>query len=251
MSESFAYTGHELEAMAEAANYRRWILDVFKPYLGNHLVEVGAGLGSFSELILQRHTCQTMSLVEPSELMYQRLVAFTEQLDTRTRVDAFHGTFTAVAAQIKARQAPDSIIYVNVLEHVADDDAELAAVHQTLANNGRVLIFVPALAWLYGSFDERVSHFRRYARTNLAEKVRRAGFTIVRSAYFDLPGVVPWWIKYRLLRSKAMAPGGVRLYDRFFIPTVRRLETRFPPPLGKNIIMVGQKIQPGRSGEAG
>jgi SAM-dependent methyltransferase len=242
MSESFAYTGEELDAMAEAANYRSWILDTFKPYLGKHLVEVGAGLGSFSELILKRHDCDTLSLVEPSESMYQRLVAFANQVDTSTRVEVFHGMFTAVASEIVARQTPDSIIYINVLEHVEDDEGELKAVCQSLSSDGRVLIFVPALARLYGKIDEQVGHLRRYSRTELAEKMQRAGFKIVRSGYFDLPGVLPWWIKYRLLKSTSMEPGSVKLYDRFVIPTVRRIETLIPPPIGKNVIMIGQKI---------
>jgi SAM-dependent methyltransferase len=242
MSESFAYSGRELEAMAEATNYRRWILDIFKPYLGEHLIEVGAGLGSFSELILRQHAPRSLSLVEPSESMYQRLAARTQQINTTTRVEVFLGTFPSVAPVIKARQTPDSVIYINVLEHVEDDEAELKSVCQSLANNGRVLIFVPALAWLYGGFDERVGHFRRYTRPELEDKLGRAGFRIVYSAYFDLPGIIPWWIKYRLLRSKTMSPGSVRSYDRFVIPTVRRIETRLSPPIGKNVIAVGQKI---------
>jgi SAM-dependent methyltransferase len=242
MSESFAYAGRELEAMAEATNYRRWILDVFKPYLGEHLVEVGAGLGSFSELILSRYACRTLSLVEPSASMYERLVARTQRVNTNTRVEAFHGTFASVARVIKARQAPDSVIYINVLEHVEDDEAELNSVCQSLTNNGRVLIFVPALAWLYGGFDKRVGHYRRYTRTELEKKLGRAGFKIVHSAYFDLPGIIPWWIKYRLLRSENISPGAVRFYDRFAIPTVRWIETRLSPPIGKNVIAVGQKV---------
>ena len=72
-NDTFAYTGRELEAMSEAGNYHRWILGIFAPYLGRHLVEVGAGLGSFSELIISHHACETLSLVEPSGDMYQQL----------------------------------------------------------------------------------------------------------------------------------------------------------------------------------
>lgn len=242
MSESFAYSGRELESMAEAANYHRWILDFFKPYLGQHLVEVGAGLGSVSELILGRHSCQTLSLVEPSEVMYQTLVARAQQLNnTRTEVKAFHGTFPALALQIKALQEPDSVLYINVLEHIEDDEAELRSVWQNLAKDGRVMVMAPALTWLYGSFDARLGHFRRYRKPELEEKLRRAGFQILRSSYFDLPGIVPWWIKYRLLRSETMEQRMVRLYDRFIVPAVRLIETRVPPPIGKSVIAIAQK----------
>src|SRR5258705_3755375 len=173
MSEGFVYTGRELEAMSEAANYHRWILDIFKPYLGKHLVEVGAGLGSFSQLILNQHACETLSLVEPSESMYHRLLARTKQLNTTTSVNAYLGTFTENAATITAHQVPDSVFYVNVLEHIADDEAELETVWRTLSSAGNLLIFVPALPRLHGSFDEPVGHFRRYSKTELVTKLNR------------------------------------------------------------------------------
>ena len=238
---AFAYTGRELEAMSEASNYHRWILEIFAPYLGRHLVEVGAGLGSFSELILGQHACETLSLVEPSGEMYQQLSARAGSLPASPRVVTYQANFPEAASQISARQSPDSVIYVNVLEHIADDEVELDAIHQALADRGRVFIFVPALRWLYGAFDERVGHVRRYTKRELEAKLRRAGFRPIVSRYFDLPGVAPWWIKYRLLKSATMEPGAVRFYDRFVVPVARRFESVISPPLGKNVIVVAEK----------
>jgi SAM-dependent methyltransferase len=239
--EGFTYPGQELDAMAGASNYHEWILGVFKPFLGRHLVEVGAGLGSFSELILRHHACQTFSLIEPSREMYNQLAANAQRLQTNTRIETFHGTFRDAAPSIKARQAPDSIIYVNVLEHIRDDEGELDAIHATLAETGRVFIFVPALPWLYGAFDERVGHVRRYMKSGLERKLERAGFRMVLSRYFDFAGIGPWWVKYCLFRSATMAPGSVRLYDRWVVPVTRRIEALISPPLGKNVIAVAEK----------
>lgn len=239
--ETSAYPGTELEAMSAASNYHRWILEIFKPYLGAHLVEVGAGLGSFSELILSQHVCKTLSLVEPSDSMYERLAAHVRQLDTSASVDTYHATFVEAADLIKTRHAPDSIIYVNVLEHIADDEGELDAVRLTLSECGRVFIFVPALQWLFGTLDERVGHLRRYSKSELEQKLRRSGFKIVRSAYFDFPGIAPWWLKYRLMKSVTMEPGAVRFYDRFIIPAVRRIESLITMPIGKNVIAIAEK----------
>ena len=248
MKQDFDYSGRELEAMAEARNYRRWILEVFEPYLGQHVVEVGAGRGSFSELILARHECRTLTVVEPSKSLYDGLAARVRQLNTpATRVRTVHGTFSMFAAQAQAEVPPDSIIYVNVLEHIKDDEAELASLFQCLATGGRALLFVPALSWLYGRFDERVGHFRRYARSELRAKLQRAGFRIVHASYFDLPGVLPWWIKYRLLKSDTMEADAVRFYDRFLVPVVRLIETRIRPPVGKNIIAIAEKPRPSTS----
>jgi hypothetical protein len=236
-----AYPGTELEAMSGASNYYRWILEIFKPYLGAHVVEVGAGIGSFSQLILSQHVCKTLSLVEPSDSMYETLAARAGQLDTSVTIETYHATFVKAADLIKSRHAPDSIIYVNVLEHIADDQGELESVRQTLSASGRVFIFVPALQWLYGSFDERVGHLRRYSKAELEAKLHHAGFEIIKSAYFDFPGIAPWWFKYRLMRSVTMEPGAVRFYDRFIVPAVRRIESVITMPIGKNVIVIGEK----------
>jgi hypothetical protein len=241
ISNGFAYAGRELEAMSEASNYRRWILGIFEPHLGRHLVEVGAGLGSFSDLILSNHSCESLALVEPSREMYKQLDARVRQMPESSRVCTYHASFPDAAPLIKAERSPDSIIYVNVLEHIEDDEVELGAIHTTLSDHGRVFLFVPALPWLFGAFDERVGHHRRYTKGELEGKLKRAGFQIVVSSYFDLPGIAPWWIKYRLLRSTKMKPGAVRFYDRYIVPAARRFEAVIQPPLGKNIIVVAEK----------
>ena len=240
-NEECGYPGRELEAMDEARNYHLWILRVFEPFLGAHLVEVGAGVGSFSKLILSRHDCQSLALVEPSRTQYEQLAIHSRSLATRARLELYNTTFAEAAPIIKARQVPDSVIYVNVLEHIADDEAELATIRQTLSDGGHALIFVPALPWLYGAFDQHVGHFRRYKKSELEEKLRRAGFEIVKTSYFDFPGIAPWLIKYCLLRSQSMEPAAVRLYDRLVVPVVSRMELRLPPPIGKNLLAIAAK----------
>lgn len=242
MSERVVYIGRDLEAMAFAENYHSWILQIFEPYLGKRIVEVGAGTGAFSELILRRAP-ESLSLVEPSREMFRILGERLKLGDGGGRVRAYNSVFAEVAGRIKEEQAPDSIIYVNVMEHVADDAAELAAVHRTLCEGGRAFIFVPALRWLYGSFDKQVGHHRRYGKSELEEKCRRAGFRVLKSGYFDLAGIVPWWVKYCLLKSDKMEAGAVEFYDRYVVPAAKRIETLLRPPVGKNIILVAEKSQ--------
>ncbi len=239
MAEALEYAGRDLESMDFARNYHRWILDLFAPHLGRRLVEVGAGTGSFSELLLERAP-ESLALVEPSAEMHRRLVERVGGPRTGTRVRAFNDTFAGAAAGIR-EERPDSVIYVNVLEHVEDDEAELRAVRDALAPGGRLFVFVPAFAWLYGSFDRQVGHKRRYTRGGLNAKCARAGFRVLKSVYFDAAGVLPWWVKYRLLRSEEMEPAAVRFYDRFCVPALRRAEALVPPPLGKNVLLVAEK----------
>jgi SAM-dependent methyltransferase len=240
MNEQVTYAGRDLEVMAFAENYHRWILQIFKPFLGTRVVEVGAGTGSFSELVLE-HSLASLSLVEPSEAMYRILSRRINPPDAATHIKTYNTLFANVADHIRVKQRPDSIIYVNVMEHIADDMAELRAVHRTLGAGGRLFIFVPALQWLFGSFDKQIGHFRRYSRTELESKCLGAGFRIIKSVYFDFVGIVPWGIKYRLMKSSTLEPRAVQLYDRYVVPASRAIESKIEPPIGKNLLLIAEK----------
>src|SRR5688500_12677495 len=184
MSEKHGYAGKDLEAMSFAVNYHRWILSIFEPYLGKRIVEVGAGTGLFSELLLERRL-ELLSLVEPSTAMHQQLSRRMEELRPPVTVETYNDVFENVAGQFRSTAQPDSIIYVNVLEHIADDVNELKVINDTLHAGGRLFIFVPALSWLHGSMDRQLGHFRRYTRTEIEKKCVAAGFRVVVSRYFD------------------------------------------------------------------
>lgn len=240
MTEPVIYEGRDLEAMSFARNYHRWILKIFEPYLGTRLVEVGAGAGSFSELLLER-PLESLSLVEPSSNIYRLLTKHIETFPSEVRITSFNALFRDVADSIKAEQRPDSILYVNVMEHIADDVGELRAIYETLGEGGRVFIFVPALRWLYSNFDKLVDHQRRYTKPELEDKCEAAGFRVIRSNYFDIAGIFTWLVKYRLLRSESMEPAAVELYDRLVVPLSRLAESLITPPTGKNVILIAEK----------
>ncbi len=225
--------------MAFAPNYHRWILDRFRPYLGRRVAEIGAGSGNFARLLLGERI-ESLHLVEPSSAMFQHLPALARS-DPAGRVTLHNAVFLAVRQQLRAAEI-DSLVYVNVLEHIVEDDGELHGMNEVLQPGGRIFIFVPALPFLYGSHDRAVGHVRRYRRGDLTEKCRNAGFSVLHAGYFDIGGIVPWWLKYCLFRSTRMEPGAVHLYDRMIVPIMSRLEGCLPPPLGKNVILVAEKV---------
>lgn len=233
------YAGKDLEAMDFAVRYHNWILEVFRPYLGKRIVEVGAGTGSFSELLLETQP-ESLTLVEPSE-MFERLELAMGSRNGVSRPRLHNNIFRNVAAEIKDEQRPDSIIYVNVLEHIDDDELELEVVHDTLAQGGRLFIFVPANRFLFSKFDRNIGHYRRYGKKELHQKLDAAGFRLVKSRWFDLPGVLPWLIKYRFMRSTTMESGAVQAYDRYIVPAIRPIENLINPPIGKNLIVIAEK----------
>lgn len=228
------YFGTDLESMHFAKNYHDWITRAFTPYLGEHAAEVGAGCGSYSDNLLAAGVKQLVAF-EPSSNMYQQLESkFSKHPNVKTINAIFQDHYQ------EYRQKFDSVVYVNVLEHIENDLEELEMVHTSLKDDGHVLIFVPALSWLYGELDRKVGHFRRYHKKPLNQLVKDAGFDVIFSYYFDVAGILPWYVSFVLFKAE-MSGANVQLYDRWVVPIMSRVETIIKPPLGKNILLVAKK----------
>lgn len=226
------YPGKELEAMSFAVNYHRWILDEFESYFGETTAEVGAGIGSVSRLILGRGVTRLYAF-EPSPNMFPLL---EKELRCDEGAQAVNDCFSPKYVQ----SGVDSIAYINVMEHIQDDRAEFALAHEALRANGHLLLFVPALPWLYSDFDKQLGHFRRYTMKGVTGLLKDAGFSLVTARYFDLAGIIPWYVNFVLLR-RSLGHRGVSAYDRLVVPLMRRVESRLVPPLGKNLLIVARK----------
>ncbi len=230
--QAFDYSGTELAALAAAVNYHRWIYSKIRPYLGDTIVEVGAGIGSFSTLLLET-VPRSLVAFEPSTNLFPHLVEAVGQDD---RVQPINAVF-------KPNYLPDgadSLVYVNVLEHIEDDKAELRYAFEALRPGGHLLVFSPALPWLFSDFDRHVGHYRRYTKAGLIDSAKAVGFRIVQAQYFDLLGILPWYVNFVLLRAYP-GRGSVVLYDKLVVPPMRVVEGVLPPPIGKNVLLVASK----------
>ncbi len=226
------YPGKELEAMSFALTYHKWILKEFEPFLGKTIAEVGAGNGSVSKLLLEK-SINSLFAFEPSQNIYPLL---EKELRHEKRATVINDFFSPKYAQYSF----DSIIYINVLEHIEDDKTELTNVLQTLKPNGHLLLFVPALEWLYSNLDSQIGHFRRYKKRELTKLVSEVGFNIVKARYFDMAGIIPWYINFVLLKNYINV-GNVSLYDKLVVPIMKLIENTVAPPIGKNILLIGRK----------
>jgi hypothetical protein len=172
--------------------------------------------------------------------MYSHLVAVLERVHEGV-VQVRQRDLAGALGDGLPMQSFDTAVYINVLEHIGDDEAELETVFSALSPGGHILIFVPALPFLMSRMDREIGHFRRYTLKALQAKCSAAGFTIRLSRYFDVIGVAPWWMKYRLLASTTLEARAVKFHDRWVVPVSRAVEGICRPPFGKNIILVGQK----------
>lgn len=230
------YFGRDLEAMSFAVNYHRWILDEFRPFVGRTVVEVGAGTGNFTAL-LQTAAPSAHFALEPAANVFALLAA---RFESDARVRAMPGTLSDLHGELPAG-AVDTVLYVNVLEHIEDDRGELELARALLRDGGHLCVFVPALPFLYGTADAAYGHHRRYTRRGLDAVVRAAGFRVLRLRYFDLTGILPWFVLFRLLKRQTVTAGQARWYDRLAVPLLRRVESVIPPPVGKNLLLVARK----------
>ena len=152
-------------------------------------------------------------------------------------------THNCTLADLPGNDTFDTALYVNVLEHIKDDVAELVAARGRLAPGGKVVVFVPAMPSLYGTMDEVSGHFRRYRRAELTAVMERAGFTVESLRNFDPVGILPYWLSYRVLRRTTLGGATVGLYDRVIIPVSRavsRLTGNRGP--GKNLVAVASPL---------
>lgn len=224
------YTGTELDAMELARNYHRWIVDCFRPYIRGTVVEIGAGMGTVSELLAECSPTQ-LRCYEPAKNLFPFLERrMGGHADVRVENSFYDGADRA-----------DTVVLINVLEHMEDDRATLEKIHGSLNEGGRLLLFVPALPGLFGTLDEQFGHFRRYARRGLAELVAARGYEIELLRYMNFPGVFAWFLTGRILRKRTITPRAAAFYDARVVPLVRAIESRIAPPIGQSLILIAKK----------
>jgi SAM-dependent methyltransferase len=210
--------------MAAAENYNAWLLERGKPYLGRRVLDVGAGIGTFSELLAS--LCQTVVAVE-ADPEFARILG---------RRFADHANVQVVHAESEAslRGGPfDSIVCFNVLEHIAADDEALTSFRGRLSPGGALLLLVPAHPRLYGATDRMLGHERRYRRPQLRAKLEHAGFSVDVVRHVNPIGALGWLVSARLLRRQEIPRASLALFDRA-VPLVRHLD-RLRLPFGLSL----------------
>lgn len=234
------YFGDELEGLTHTFNYQQWIADQFHPYLHGRIMEIGAGIGTMSKRWLAH--ASELHLVEPAKNLFPLL---HENFHASSGVTLYHDELEQVLSDNPdlTVDAFDAIIMVNVLEHIEDDSGILKKTYGMLKPGGCLLIFVPAMPILYGSLDEKFGHYRRYTKKRLTTICGNNGFKIAHLCYFDIFGVLPWWLVNRLLRSSRLDPRMANLYDTWIVPLARRLEGLVAPPFGKNLVLIAHKTE--------
>jgi SAM-dependent methyltransferase len=241
VTEAADYGAHdELHALAHARRFHRWLVDLLSPVLQGHVLEVGAGIGTVTRVLSARDGLSVTSL-EPDPVLYAELAGAADEMPG---VDLRNCSTLDLAGE-----QFDSVIYVNVMEHIEDHLGELRRGLSLLRPGGMLGLVVPAMPSLYGSLDLKSGHFRRYRRGRLIELVEAAGFEVVTVRHFDAAGVIPYWLSIRLGAMRALSPASARLFDTVLVPMSMAVDAVFPRlPAGKNLLVHARR--PGASNES-
>jgi SAM-dependent methyltransferase len=220
-----------LETLTDALSYNAWLAELTEPHLGENPVEIGAGIGTFSQLWLDRGVLRlTVSERDPLALDVLRRRFANDSRVTVAEIDLVSPPTASHSA----------LVAVNVLEHVEDDVAALRAGMRLVRPGGAVVIFVPAFPIAMSRFDRAIGHYRRYTRATLRSTFLQAGLVPRTVRYVNAPGLPAWILGMRVLQRKPHNGTLVRAWDRTVIRAVRRIERRIEPPFGQSVLGVAQ-----------
>lgn len=224
-----------LELMSETNLYNQWIFENIKPYLGENNLEIGCGIGNISQYLLKKGT---LTATDISEKYIQNV---KEKFKNHRNFQAFLWDVNSPIPTFLKEGSFDSIICLNVLEHIENDLIALKNMNQLLKKSGYLNLLVPACPAAYGSLDKEMGHFRRYQKKELEEKLKKASFEIVKSFYMNVLGLIGWFFYGQVLKRKQLPETEIHLIDRL-VPILTCLERLIPPPIGLSLIMIGKKV---------
>lgn len=224
----------DLEMMREAMHYRRWMYGLIAPFIGRRVLEVGAGIGNYSEFLVGG---DALTLLDSSTGCCE---ALRERFALRNDVHIVQMDICDPIVLTLKDSHFDTIICLDVLEHT-DDALALRHMNALLPESGILILKVPALQSLHGTIDRALGHHRRYRRRELLGILKRAGFLPDRCQYINLVGALGWWVNSHVLRRQAQSPIQVRLYDRFVVPLASRVEALWRPPFGQSLLAICRK----------
>ena len=225
----------DLQIMAPARNYSRWIYEQFRPHLGQRLIECGAGIGNFTELLLDRELVVAVDAYQPC------LEQLAQRFSAAKQVVPVHMDISSPRLCELSSYQPDTVICINVLEHVEDDASALVNMRSILQPGGRLALLVPAYPVLYGTIDRKIGHYRRYTKKVLIERIRRAGLRIRRLFCMNVIAPLGWFLNNRIFKRQEESVAQVMFFDCCIVPWLRPAERILNPPFGLSLIAVCEK----------
>ncbi len=216
--------------------YRAYQFELISRHCGPSVLEVGAGLGEFASQFtgLRRHV---VTDVDPDCVAHMAL-RFADRPEVEARQLDLQGAVADGGPLVS------TVVAINVLEHIEQDSAALRSLARLVDPGGRVVLWVPGYMQLYGDFDRRVGHVRRYTPDTLRAAIVGAGLVPGEVRPVNLLGAIAWWLVVRRGGVGSPRPALLRSYDRVVVPVTRAVESRLTPPFGQSVLAVATVPEP-------
>lgn len=232
MAEEYAYEGSELSLFAQARNWKAYWSNWLRPFIGSRVLDVGAGCGATAELLCSEGLKEWVAL-EPDP-------ALAAVIGEKCRAGHIVGTCDVRVGRlvdIPDEEMYDTVLYIDVLEHIEDDRGELERAAKHLAPGGHLAVLSPAHAYLFSAFDDAIGHFRRYDRASL-RAVSPETLTLQQMDYLDCVGLLASLGNRVVLNSSMPTRKQIQVWDRMMVPISRLLDPIARHRLGKTIVGV-------------
>jgi len=223
-----------LDSLAQTPRFNRWLADTIQPYAGARVLEIGAGIGNLSQFLAARRKSYTASDID-EEHMARLRVRFTH----RPNLSLVRCDLSAPPDFAPLEATADTVICLNVLEHIDDDMTGLRNIHRALLPGGTAIVLVPQDQSIYGTLDEVLGHFRRYSEAELRKKMEAVGFEVDRVLHFNRITRPGWWFNGRLLKRRHFSRFQLWVFDRL-VWLWRGIDRAIPWP-SVSIIAIARK----------
>lgn len=228
-----------LERFAAATRFNRWMFDTIHPYCKGHVLEVGSGIGNISRLFLEHHIPLTVSdLREEYCVILKRQFGEHPYLRGITSVDLAVPDFKEQYKDML--QQFDTVVSLNVIEHIQDDAQAIAYCTALLKPGGHLIILVPAFQALYNLFDKELGHYVRYTDRSMGRLFEKAGLEVINQQYFNAVGIAGWMMNGSILRKKLIPRKQLQLFDKL-VPVIKLVDNLTFHKIGLSVITVGRK----------
>ena len=219
-----------LDQMGAASALNSWVFSQFSPALGRKILEVGCGTGNFTRLLGESGAEVLGVELEPTFVEVAKKA--TRHLP-RVRVEQSN------VLDREWRPTFDTIVLLDVIEHIEDDVATLSTLREALLPGGRIIIKVPALPAIFGSLDTAVGHYRRYTTASLSNSLRSAGFVGIKQHAFNAVGILGWWLNGKVLRRTTPPAAQLKSFD-MLVPIIKALDRIAPQGLGLSLVAIAE-----------
>jgi SAM-dependent methyltransferase len=227
-----SYVGTELELFAKATNWKSYYASRISRWIRGSVLEVGAGLGGTTRVLMNEAVSSWVCL-EPDAALVAKITDWSDRLDASVRPRPTVGFIE----DLDPAERFDCILYIDVLEHIEDDRAELVRAASRLAPGGCLVVLAPAHQFLFSEFDRQIGHFRRYDR-HMLRAIRPQRLREEDCFYLDSAGTLLSLANRLLLRSDAPTEAQIAIWDRAVVPVSRVLDAILGYRVGKTVIVV-------------